>query len=98
MEHNQNIHYIYLPIKGHWLEMIKSGIKHEEYREMSKCNMRQFDKVNRIIASSFDKVVIRFHQYRGIYHEATIKSVRIGQGNPALGAPSGKDVIIYQLD
>lgn len=90
-------HYIYLPIKRIWLDMIKQGIKKEEYRSIKKRNWFQFQKVNKWLASTYDEVVIRFHCYRGTEHEARIKSVRIGRGNPAFGAPENEDVIIYQL-
>ena len=91
-------HFVYMPIKKHWQDLIESGKKDEEYRTMSKRNMTIFDKVNRIIASSTDQVVIRFHQYHGVYLNAVVKSVRIGRGNPDLGAPKDEDVIIYKIE
>ena len=93
-----NNHYVRLPIKKQWRDMIREGIKKEEYRRMSPGNKRVFEKACKAIASDCEGCYLRLHNYSKDYTQVKCIGLKIGRGNPKWGAPTGEDVYIYQLD
>ena len=94
---------LYLPLKKEWYEMIESGVKTEEYREIKpywdKRLMR--DKWNFCtdslchIPQVFDAVKFSYgYTKRTMTFEC--KGITIGKGRKEWGAP-GEDVFIIKL-
>ena len=79
-----------LSLTYHWFDMIASGEKKEEYREI-KDFYRQ-----RLVGRSYDAV--RFHRGQGGKTTMLIEclGIEIGKGRPELGAPD-TDVFIIKL-
>ena len=89
---------LHLPLKAKWYEMIESGVKTEEYREIKTYWAKRLTCCNR-------KGYIMFTNYTHVkfsygYTKRTmtfkIKSITIGEGNPEWGAPN-EDVFIIKL-
>lgn len=80
---------LYLSLKAQWYEMIESGEKKEEYREIKEYWLK------RLSDKHYDAV-----QFSYGYTERTmmfeIESITTGKGNPQWGAPD-KDVFIIRL-
>lgn len=71
-----------------WYDMILSGEKKEEYRDLKKWHKR--------LGKPFTHV--RFHRgYTMTTQTYKIDAIKIGRGNPEWGAPMDKDVIIIKL-
>jgi hypothetical protein len=88
---------------GAWFDMIRTGEKKEEYRELSAFNgVRLAENWNN---SSYSRVFKPFkvlHLTNGYGHDkpqlwAHIESISIGRGNPEWGAPTDRDVFIIRL-
>lgn len=79
-----------LVLKGKWFDMIQSGIKREEYREIkSYWTKRLFNK-------EYSQVKFR----RGYTKNSLIfqiTDISIGRGNTDIGAPEDKDVYIIKF-
>lgn len=106
---------LHLVLKHKWFEMIASGEKTEEYREIKPywisrlCDARAaglkcmesecsacFGKGRDYLPRIFSRVV--FHDgYTSRTMRFGFEGIRIGRGNPAWGAPEGKDVFIVKL-
>lgn len=72
---------LYLPLKKEWYEMIESGIKTEEYREINFywCKRLMFKGLTHVKFSyGYTKRTMTFE----------IERIRIGAGNPKWGAPT----------
>lgn len=102
---------LYLPLKAKWYNMIESGEKLEEYREINDywckrllVNPNQrlytFDgEVRRcedVVFKKFSHSIFRYgYTKRTVRKE--IKSITIGRGNPNWGAPTDRDVFIIKF-
>lgn len=102
---------LHLSLKKEWYNMIESGIKTEEYREIKpyweerllKSNYRGSYK--KLVVKNYDKHSVLFKNYDVVrfsygYTKRTmtfeIKEIVIGIGIPEWGAPQ-KDVFIIKL-
>lgn len=83
---------LHLTLKKRWFDMIASGVKREEYREMKP----YWNK--RLLSKKFDAV-----QFRNGYSPASptmlveLKELQSGLGIIEWGAPEGKEVFILRL-
>ena len=91
-----------LSLTYHWYDMIASGEKKEEYREVKEfyikrlCSLYSTDSESRF--KHYD--VVRFHRGQGGKETMLVefKGVYIGYGkHPEWGAPSDKPVFIIEL-
>lgn len=92
-----------LPIKKKWFDMIASGEKKEEYRELSDYYWRRFRwYLGRIkIGESWHRIEF-FVNFRNGYqkHSPAIIAtctVRIGEGRPEWGAEPGKEYYVLEI-
>ena len=96
---------LHLVLKGKWHDMIESGIKKEEYREIRPYWINRLcetaadsgicsgDNRNYVEICHFDEV--RFHRgYTNTTMEFRVKDITIGIGKPEWGAPDNKVFII----
>lgn len=80
---------LYLSLKAQWYEMIESGEKKEEYREIKEYWFK------RLSDKHYDAVQFSYgYTKRTMLFE--LESITIGKGNPKWGAPN-KDVFIIKL-
>jgi len=96
-----------LPLKKEWYNMIESGIKTEEYREIKpywcKRFIGEYEPVVVVHYSTegcnvFDYTHIRFrygYTKRTMLFE--LKGITIGKGKTEWGAPEDKEVFILKL-
>ena len=83
---------LHLTIKKQWFDMILSGVKTEEYRDIKPYyNLR-------LIGKEYDTVVFR----NGYARDATsltieLKTIRFGTGKPEWGAEEGKTYFVLYL-
>ena len=83
---------LHLTLKKQWFDMILSGMKTEEYREIKPYyNLR-------LIGREYDSVVFR-NGYARDAPSLTIelKAIRFGTGNPEWGAEEGKTYFVLSL-
>ena len=101
-----------LPIKKKWFDMIKSGEKKEEYREIkpywtSRFN-HEFDKMlNSIVPHNVERDLRKYPLWLSVFlrngyakYSPTIEcrcKLRIGQGNPEWGAEPNKEYYILDI-
>lgn len=85
-----------LTLKKKWFDMIASGEKTEEYREIKPYFQKMFEWP--IIKRNWDVVTFR-NGYKPDSPRITVKflGVRKGEGNPAWGAESGKKYFVIKL-
>ena len=82
-----------LVLKGKWYDMIESGEKPEEYRDLSQ------HWVSRIWYNKDKIKAVRFHRgYTNTTMTLEVKGITAGRGNPQWGAPTDRDVIIIKLE
>ena len=88
-----------LPLKAKWYNMIESGIKKEEYREMKPYWYKRL-----CIPSPNEKLTfkhINYVRFRYGYTKNTmmfkIDSITTGKGNTGWGAPKDKNVFIIKF-
>lgn len=96
-----------LPLYALWYEMIESGIKKEEYREVKSYWNKRFVDVNSPLFShrygrencnvkGYTHVRFRYgYTKRSVLFK--IDEIVIGRGNPEWGAPTDKDVFIIKI-
>lgn len=88
-----NVKILDLPLKKEWFNMIESGEKHEEYREIKPYWVKRLLGKNQ---HHFTHVRFRYG-----YTKRTmlfrIENIYIGRGNPKWGAPTDKDVFIIKF-
>lgn len=78
---------LYLPLKKKWYEMIESGYKTEEYREIKPYWIKRIGLCDAVKFSyGYTQRTMTFE----------CKGIRIGKGNPVWGAPE-EDVFIIKL-
>lgn len=93
-----------LPIKRKWFDMIKSGEKKEEYREMKSYYYSRFLKYERkydLITKSYysPEFVVIFkngYSYKSPQIQCKCK-LKIGQGKEEWGAEPGKEYYILDI-
>lgn len=98
----ENMKIIDLPLKKEWFDMIASGEKHEEYREIKHHWLKRlaiFDNNNKVLSLNPNHYThVRF---RYGYTKRTmifkIIDISIGLGNPQWGAPINKKVFIIKF-
>lgn len=101
MEEKERV--LYLPLTKKWFMMIKSGIKKEEYRDLSKFYYSRLTKMvdEKIEFKDFD--VIEFtmgypkkdDMSRRIRYE--FGGINIGRGNPLWGATRNQECFIIKI-
>lgn len=96
-----------LPLKAKWYDMIESGVKHEEYREIKPYWSKRllgFDVplfshrcgYQQCNAKDYTHVRFRYgYTKRTMLRE--IESITIGYGNQDWGAPKDEQVFIIKL-
>lgn len=81
---------LYLPLKAKWYNMIESGEKLEEYREIkdywAKRLIDHIDNDNKTIFTKYDNVCFRYG-YTKKSMSFDIESISIGEGKKEWGAP-----------
>lgn len=88
----QQLKVLHLTLKKEWFDMIASGEKREEYREIKPYWQ------TRLIGKHYD--LIEFRNGYGINVpnlRMTLESISVGMGNTDWGAPKNKEVFILSL-
>lgn len=107
----ENVKILHLPLKAKWYEMIESGVKTEEYREIKSYWRNRIGCQGNGICSK-DKPCLAIRSRNGVCERYThvcfrygytkrtmtyeIESITIGKGKPEWGAPT-EDVFIIKL-
>jgi len=97
-----------LPLKKEWYEMIESGIKAEEYREIKPYWVKRFLGLDQPILFSkrygYETCNVKGYthiRFRYGYTKRTmlfeLDDIRIGQGKTEWGAPKDQKVFILKL-
>ena len=89
-----------LPIKKQWFDMIRSGVKTEEYRERTGHYYKRFRNIGFLNLSAPEyKAKIRFRNgyYRGAPELIASCTLSIGQGRPEWGAQEGKEYYVLHI-
>lgn len=89
-----------LPIKKKWFDMILSGEKKEEYREIKPYYKSRF--INLWKGSLIDGIAEREIMFRNGYSKDSPSfiakcSAKIGTGNPKWGAEQGKPYYVLEI-
>ena len=99
----QNERTLNLTLKGKWFDMILSGVKKEEYRDIKPywIDRLTFIDPNTLDGQEFKNFThIKFTNGYG-YHRPSFtiecKGIDIGMGNTDWGAPTDRDVFILSL-
>lgn len=86
-----------LPLKRKWFDLIKSGVKKEEYRELKDFYHKRFGK-----GRKFDELVFTLGYPKGGDTDRVLvfknPKIRIGAGNEEWGAESGKEYYVITWD
>ena len=103
----QGMRVLDLPLKKEWYDMIKSGEKREEYREIKPYWSKRFVGVDKPLFShryGYQHANVKGYthvRFRYGYTRRTmlykIDEITIGRGNPYWGAPTDRDVFIISL-
>lgn len=87
-----------LSIKKRWFDMIKSGEKKEEYRELKKYYHTRFKKIFGLDYKDKTAEILFRNGYRADSPKLKCKcKLRIGQGKPELGAEESKEYYILEI-
>lgn len=87
-----------LPIKKRWFDMIKSGEKKEEYRELKKYYHTRFKKIFGLDYKDKTAEIMFRNGYRTDSPKLKCKcKLRIGQGKTELGAEESKEYYILEI-
>lgn len=89
-----------LPIKKKWFDMIKSGEKKEEYREIKAYYLSRFNKLP-LYDFREDKMTFEV-VFRNGYSKSSPKlkckcKIRIGQGKEEWGAEPNKEYYVLEI-
>ena len=83
-----------LPLKRKWFDLIRSGEKREEYREMSPYWKARLESAHRGGIRTFDRLVLTLGYPKAGDTERRLEFanplVRVGTGRPEWGAEPGK--------
>lgn len=89
-----------LSLTYHWYDMIASGEKKEEYREIKEFYIKRLYNSYHSVTERYFKHydAVRFHRGQGgkVSMLVECKGIRIGRGKPEWGAPS-ENVFIISL-
>ncbi len=94
-----------LTVKKKWFDMIKSGEKPEEYREIKRYWTKRLSEPPQWPNEWISHVFYKFSHVlfvNGYGNDSPrvlkeCKGITIGRGNPKWGAPTDRDVFIIQL-
>lgn len=97
---------LHLVLKAKWYDMIASGEKKEEYREVKQYWMKRLiedvaedeegDTCCHVFYVDYDRVC--FHKgYTSTTMTFAVESIDTGRGKPEWGAPADRDVFIIKL-
>lgn len=97
---------LHLVLKAKWYDMIASGEKKEEYREVKQYWMKRLikdvgedeegDTSCHVFYVDYDRVC--FHRgYTSTTMTFTVEDIDVGKGKPEWGAPADRDVFIIKL-
>lgn len=97
---------LHLVLKAKWYDMIASGEKKEEYREIKPYWVERLlecvgedeegDTCSHVLYVDYDRVC--FHRgYTSTTMTFVVESIDVGQGKPEWGAPADRDVFIIKL-
>ena len=89
-----------LPIKKKWMDMILSGEKKEEYRELKPYYMHRFNRLwlgSLIGFKAKRKIRFRNGYRRNAPSFIAVCTLDIGEGRPEWGAQRGKDYYILKI-
>lgn len=103
---------LYLPLKANWYDMIESGVKPEEYREIKSYWMKRICKhykkgkctnycvgCQHIVHVPTDITHVCFsYGYTRRRMTFELESVKAALGNPEWGAPKDEKVFILKLE
>jgi hypothetical protein len=95
---------LHLVLKRRWFEMIRSGEKKEEYREITEHWIKRFgaweDKTNGDFGIKLNPEFVLFqHGYSSNAPQIKVecKGIKLGTGNPEWGAEPGKFYFVIKL-
>ena len=91
---------LHLVLKAKWYDIIKSGIKKEEYRELTEYWARRLLFFPYTIGRSMHRNFISVCFHRGYTNEKSyyeFNGIEIGTGRPEWGAEPGKQYFIIKL-
>jgi hypothetical protein len=104
---------LHLILKGKWYDMIASGVKPEEYRDLTEYWIKRLliltkdgEKICHYFGRLEQERIINFKDYSHVcfhrgYTSTTmifeIEGFTIGKGNPEWGAPEDMEVFIIKL-
>lgn len=96
----QEVKTLYLPLKAKWYDMIESGEKKEEYRDLSTYWCKRLidgspNETLSIVLKHYDVVCFRYG-YTKRTMSFKVESICIGKGKPEWGAPDN-DVFIIKF-
>lgn len=100
-EKNENV--LYLPLAKKWFLMIKSGIKKEEYRSLTKFYYSRLTKTvdGKLAFKEYDTIEFTMGYPRKDETDRRIRykfgGIRIGTGNPLCGAKYGQDYFVIKI-
>jgi len=100
-EKNENV--LYLPLTKKWFLMIKSGIKKEEYRDLTKFYYSRLTKTidEKVVFKNFDIIEFTMGYPKKDETNRRIRykfgGISIGKGNPLWGAKYGKEYFIIKI-
>lgn len=90
-----------LPIKKKWFDMIKSGEKKEEYREIKPYYARRFTYLDEQLSEVFIKgamyVIFRNGYRKDSPAVKCLVNIDTGKGNPNWGAEPGKLYYVLKI-
>lgn len=89
-----------LPIKKKWFEMIRNGVKLEEYREIKPYYKKRFEKLwqGSLIGGDAEREIMFRNGYRSDSPSLIAGcKLRIGEGRPEWGAEEGKNYYILDI-
>lgn len=84
-----------LPIKKRWFDMIKSGEKKEEYREIKPYWTKRFENYYEI--AKLNRVVFRNGYGNNAPQMTCVCKLRVGQGKEKWGAEPNKEYYILEI-
>ena len=97
-----------LPIKKKWFDMIKSGEKKEEYREIKPYWTKRFENYYEIAKLNIELECPNFKEiyYRVVFRNGygnnaprmnCVCKLRVGQGKEEWGAEKGKEYYVLEI-
>lgn len=97
-----------LPIKKRWFDMIKSGEKKEEYREIKPYWTKRFENYYEIAKLNIELECPNFKEiyYRVVFRNGygnnapqmtCVCKLRVGQGKEEWGAEKGKEYYVLEI-